>query len=120
MRNLTLSAAFGLILLASGLNAYAAANCTPPVLTPAEEGRRAYLRLNCYGCHGMRGTGGMGPRIIGEDDVGVVLEGSDSGMPSFRNALCPNDLNYLSAYLRSLGTRKEPTFTHWWEPIPSQ
>jgi len=120
------SAALGLTLLAgiTGTAQAAAANppnCISPTLDPAGEGRRAYLRLNCYGCHGMHGTGGMGPNIVGEDGVGeVVVNGSDSGMPSFRDYLCPNDTTYLSVYLKTLGTRKEPTFTRWWEPVPKE
>jgi len=94
-------------------------------LSPEQEGRRLYLKLNCYGCHGMHGTGGMGPRLIGEDDDDeeiqkVVLNGADEGMPSFRNTVSATDIANLAAYLRTLGTPSEPTFLHWWEPVPSE
>lgn len=125
--------ALGFVLLASGIGAAhagkagkattTAPNCISPTLDAAGEGRRAFLRLNCYSCHGMHGTGGMGPNLVGEgsDDVSeAVLYGEEGGMPSFKGYLCTNDVTYLQAYLRSLGTSAEPTFTHWWEPVPSQ
>src|SRR5690349_17525183 len=31
------------------------------------EGRRLFLKMNCYGCHGIGATGGMGPNIVGRD-----------------------------------------------------
>jgi cytochrome c551 len=92
-------------------------------LTPAEEGRRVYLRDNCYGCHGGRAGGGMGPsfrgnRPDGEDVSEAVREGKDEGMPAYPN-MTRLEIQNLSAYFRSLRTRSEPTFTHWWEPVPS-
>jgi cytochrome c551 len=93
-------------------------------LGPAEEGRRVYLRENCYGCHGGRGGGGMGPNFRsdrpGQDDVEeAVREGESGGMPAFRN-LTSQDISNLAAYFRTLRTRAEPTFTHWWEAVPTQ
>jgi cytochrome c551 len=93
-------------------------------LSPAEEGRRVYLRENCYGCHGGRGGGGMGPNLRrerpDESDVrGVTREGGDKGMPAYPN-LTRQDTENLGAYFRSLRSNAEPTFTHWWEAIPSQ
>lgn len=125
--------ALGPMLLAAGIvSAHAATpsttpvtppNCMSPTLSAAGEGRRAFLRLNCYSCHGMNGAGGMGPNIVGAEagDVSeAVQNGEGGGMPSFRNYLCTNDVVYLTAYLQSLGTRQEPTFKHWWESVPSQ
>lgn len=90
-------------------------------LTPAEEGRRVYLRENCYGCHGGRAGGGMGPNLRREaDDVSeAVREGEDGGMPAYPN-LSRLDIQNLRAYFRSIRTAAEPTFTHWWEPIPTR
>jgi cytochrome c551 len=93
-------------------------------LGPIEEGRRVYLRENCYGCHGGRGGGGMGPNFRSDrpdaDDVReVVRQGAEEGMPAFPQ-LTDQDIQNLSAYLRSLRTSAEPTFTHWWEPVPTQ
>jgi cytochrome c551 len=93
-------------------------------LGPAEEGRRVYLSENCYGCHGGRAGGGMGPNFRGErpdsGDIGeAVRQGKGRGMPPYPN-LTSIDINNLSAYFRSLRTPGEPTFTHWWEPVPTQ
>ena len=93
-------------------------------LSPAEEGRRVFLRENCYGCHGGRAGGGMGPNFRGDrPDAGDVSEavrqGEGSGMPAFPN-LTSQDIQNLGAYFQSLRTTAEPTFTHWWEPVPTQ
>jgi len=90
-------------------------------LTPAGEGRRVFLRENCYGCHGGRAGGGMGPNLRGgADDVEeAVLEGFPYGMPAFPT-LTDRDIQNLEAYFDSLRTPAEPTFTHWWEPVPTQ
>jgi mono/diheme cytochrome c family protein len=92
-------------------------------LNPAGEGRRIFLSHNCYGCHGGRGGGGMGPNLRGQglqkDDVNEAVHGLPGGMPRFRD-LQDTDINNLAAYIQSLKTPAEPTFTHWWEPIPSQ
>ncbi len=126
-----------MILIAGGMSAVYAANppadpiqtttaeCVTPTNDAAVEGRRAFMRMNCYSCHGMGGHGGgMGPSLIGVEagEVGeAVLNGEDGGMPSFRNNLCPNDVAHLTAYLQLLGTGTEPTFVNWWEPgLPSR
>lgn len=101
----------------------------PPAATPAAvtrlsaegEGRRAYLKFNCYGCHGMGATGGMGPNIVGAESGDVseaVLQGKDEGMPSYRRIATSADVNNLAAYLRSIGTAREPKFNDWWVTIP--
>ena len=90
-------------------------------LSPAGEGRRAYLKFNCYGCHGMRAGGGMGPNIVraDRDDVSeAVREGKDEGMPSYRRILTTTDINNLAAYLRSIGRANQPKFNDWWVPVP--
>ena len=93
-------------------------------LGPAEEGRRVFLRENCYGCHGGRSGGGMGPNLRSDrpDDDEVkeaVREGKRGGMPAFPN-LSSEDIKNLAAYFKTLRTRAEPTFTHWWEAVPTQ
>lgn len=97
--------------------------CITPTQDAAGEGRRAFMRMNCYSCHGMGGHGGaMGPSLVGEADetAEAVTQGEGEGMPSFKNNLCPNDLANLTAYLRLLGTGSEPTFVNWWESHPSR
>jgi mono/diheme cytochrome c family protein len=88
------------------------------------EGRRIYMRENCYICHGGFAGGGMCPSLRhsrpGVDDVReVVRNGTPTGMPPFPE-LTEQDIRNLCAYFQSLRTEREPTFTHWWEPVPTQ
>ncbi len=90
-------------------------------LPPEGEGRRLFLKLNCYGCHGMYATGGMGPNIVHAERGDVreaVMQGEDGGMPSFHQYVGDKDIRRLSAYLKSIGTAKEPFFKDWWIDIP--
>ena len=104
----------------SGSGSSSAPNCMAATLDAVGEGRRAYLRLNCYGCHGMTGAGGMGPKIAGEGgDVSEVVNGGGDSMPSFKNYLCPNDAANLTAYVNVQGTAAEPVWLDWWNAIPS-
>lgn len=101
----------------------AAPNCMKQTLDAAGEGRRAYMRLNCYSCHSMGAHGGtMGPSLIGKADevADAVPNGEEGGMPPFRNYLCTNDLANLKAYIQLLGTGSEPTFTDWWVDRPTR
>jgi cytochrome c551 len=85
------------------------------------EGRRLFLKYNCYSCHGMRAEGGMGPPIADRDiDVvrSAVMFGRDGGMRSFAEFLDEKDVRRLASYLKSIGTDKEPMFNDWWEDIP--
>jgi mono/diheme cytochrome c family protein len=90
-------------------------------LTPAQEGRRVYLRENCYGCHGGRAGGGMGPNLRSEaDDVSeAVRQGEEGGMPAYPK-ITSLEIQNLQAYFRSIRTTAEPTFTHWWEAVPTR
>lgn len=88
------------------------------------EGRRLYMRENCYVCHGGFAGGGMCPSLRKSrpevDKVReVVRNGTPTGMPPFPE-LTEVDVQNLCAYFQSLRTLDEPTFTHWWEPVPTQ
>ncbi|MBA3595919.1 MAG: cytochrome c [Methylibium sp.] len=88
-------------------------------------GRRLFLSNNCYICHGGRGGGGMCPslredRPHGDDAVRAILNGTRNGMPPFRDRLSAQDIADLLAYIDSLRRDEEPTFTHWWEPVPTR
>ena len=89
------------------------------------EGRKVFLRDNCYSCHGDRAQGAICPSLRedppDESDVrDAVEEGRPNGMPPFPD-LTERDHEDLAAYFESLGTANEPTFTHWWEPgVPTQ
>src|ERR1043165_7316593 len=75
------------------------------------EGRRLFLKMNCYGCHGIAAAGGMGPNIVGRDvdtERDAVMEGRDGGMRSFRDYLTEKDVRRIAAYLNSIGTEDEP------------
>jgi mono/diheme cytochrome c family protein len=84
-------------------------------------GRKVFLRENCYICHGGHGGGGMCPSLRGGDlDDEVIKEGTSSGMPSFAGRVSDREVDDLFAYFASMRTANEPTFTHWWEAVPSQ
>ena len=91
-------------------------------LGPIGEGRRAWLKFNCYGCHGNNGAGGMGPNIQHAErgDVGEAMNGDakEGGMRSFKGLATATDAANIAAYLATIGTAKEPTWLDWWKPVP--
>lgn len=121
-------AVLGLPALAAGTEAtaprQAALNGAAPLgapLSQAGEGRRLFLKLNCYSCHGMAATGGMGPNIVHrslEEVSDAVLGGRPGGMPSFAAHVDDKDIRRLAAYLKTIGTDREPVFNDWWIRIP--
>lgn len=75
------------------------------------EGRKLYLKYNCYGCHGTQGGGGMGKPIsddqwvAGGDDASVfdvVYNGTTGGMPPFKDILTEDETWKVIAFVRSL------------------
>lgn len=97
------------------------------LLTPAAataqniiEGRKAWLRLNCYGCHGDNGGGARAPRVIGQDATNIrnAMRGDKgaSGMPPYLTVptVKPTDFADMAAYLNSVGTAGEPKWHDWW------
>ncbi len=91
-------------------------------LDAAGEGRRLYLRLNCYGCHGMAGQGGMGRALGGRNlsasFVTIWINAGPNGMPVYRGQVSPTDISNITTYLNSIGTPAEPTFNRWWQTNP--
>ena len=90
----------------------------------AIEGRRIFMRENCYSCHGGFAGGNMCPSLRedrpDEDEVReVIRNGTRNGMPPFPE-LTEVDIVNLAAYFDTLRRDNEPTFTHWWEPVPTQ
>jgi len=85
-------------------------------------GRKVFLKANCYICHGGRGGGGMCPSLREDrpDDKNVVRDGTSSGMPAFENILTDREIEDVMAYIQTLRTSREPVFTHWWETVPTQ
>jgi mono/diheme cytochrome c family protein len=41
-------------------------------------------------------------------------------MPAFGQRLTAQEIDDLVAYILTLRTNAEPTFTHWWEPVPTR
>ncbi len=89
--------------------------------TPAFEGRRLWLKLNCYSCHGMHAAGGIAQRVQGLGFIVPAAVGgafAGSGMPIFSSHLTSTDISNLSAYVNVAGTPSEPTFLQWWKVVP--
>ena len=81
------------------------------------EGRRLFLQFNCYGCHGGRAGGGMGPSLRDADWIygsspahiySSIAEGRAKGMPAWGPRVPERQIWQLVAYIRSLGTDDEP------------
>jgi mono/diheme cytochrome c family protein len=75
------------------------------------EGQELYKDLNCYGCHGMRGGGGMGPNLT--DETWQIGDGSDANllaqiregkgkMPAFKDVIDDDQAWKIIAFVRSL------------------
>ena len=85
-----------------------------------QEGRKLYLKFNCYGCHGTMGGGGMGPSLIdadwryGAEDAKVfetIRGGRPNGMPAFA-MLTDEETWQIIAYIRSL-YKGDPSKVVW-------
>lgn len=75
------------------------------------DGKRLYGAMNCLGCHGGNGGGGMGPPfadaewIYGsnpENIVQSILQGRPNGMPAFGGRLPESEAWKIAAFVRSL------------------
>ena len=75
------------------------------------QGKRLYQQMNCAGCHGLAGGGGIGPPLMdekwiyGSDPSNIyrtIVEGRPNGMPSWRGRFGNDQLWQLVAYVRSL------------------
>jgi cytochrome c oxidase cbb3-type subunit III len=85
------------------------------------EGRALYASMNCAGCHGPAGGGGIGPPLADtdwiyggqpENVVETVLQGRPNGMPAFGARLPRAEAWKLAAYVLTLAPadtgRKSP------------
>jgi cytochrome c551 len=83
------------------------------------EGRKAWLKLNCYGCHGDNGAGGMGPNVQRKEvgDVKEAMNGDarEGGMRSFVGIAGASDAADIAAYLATIGKANEPKWHDWWK-----
>lgn len=70
----------------------------------AQQGAALFMNLNCAGCHGLTGQGGVfAPTIAGTNAATLKTKTSagPSGMPKYEG-LSDEDLNALAAYLQSV------------------
>lgn len=75
------------------------------------EGERLYGWMNCAGCHGARGGGGIGPPFAdrhwiyggGAGQIFLsIYQGRPNGMPAFGGRLPDDAIWKIAAYVRSL------------------
>lgn len=76
-----------------------------------DEGRRLYAWMNCLGCHGELGGGGIGPPLADADWIyggspaviyESIMQGRPNGMPTYRDHLTPESAWRIAAYVTSL------------------
>lgn len=81
------------------------------------EGRELFVAYNCYGCHGGRAGGGMGPSLrdsnwlYGSAPANIfssIAHGRPHAMPAWGAMLPAEILWKITAYIESLGTPMEP------------
>ena len=79
------------------------------------EGKARYMAMNCNGCHGEYGGGGIGPPlsdnawIYGSADENIVqslIQGRPNGMPSYGGTLPESEMWKIAMYVQSLATSK--------------
>jgi cytochrome c oxidase cbb3-type subunit III len=85
--------------------------------TVLANGRNLFVGMNCAGCHGEHGGGGMGPSLrdaawIYGGDAGSIFDsiaqGRANGMPAW-GTLLPEQLIWnITAYVQALRTDQEP------------
>lgn len=82
------------------------------------EGQRLYAQMNCAGCHGHGGGGGIAPALMDSqwlygsslvDIERTILAGSARGMPSFKDTLTRPQVWQLVGYVRSLSGNAPPS-----------
>ena len=91
-----------------------------------EQGRQLFIQMNCYGCHGGRAGGGMGPSLRDQiwrygdtpaDIFDSISQGRGNGMPAWGTKLPPDVIWKLVTYIQSLRTENEPDAP---TPAPAQ
>jgi len=82
--------------------------CGEASAASADNGKRVYMRVGCYQCHGTQGQGGAaGPRIAPDpmpfETLSSFVRTSSRQMPPFRQAVLSDaDLADIYAYLQSI------------------
>ncbi len=108
MRSIRVTA--GLAALAASL----AFGSAVAIAASAEKGKQAYMRVGCWGCHGMLGQGGVtGPKLapdpMPEEAFNAFVRTTNRTMPPYREPVLPNeDLADIYAYLKSIPQARDP------------
>lgn len=95
----------------------------PKAVNPYEDdehalaaGRQLYTAMNCAGCHGPSGGGGMGPPLADadwiygsapENIVQSILAGRPNGMPAFGGRLPPSEAWKIATFVQHLSKGAE-------------
>lgn len=75
------------------------------------DGKRLFVWMNCAGCHGVLGGGGMGPPLLdtewiyGNEPASIfqtIAQGRPNGMPAFGGKLPDEQIWRIVAYVRSI------------------
>lgn len=75
------------------------------------EGQRLYSWMNCAGCHGTLGGGGIGPPLADRDWIyggesmqiyQSIMQGRPNGMPVYEGKITVQSAWQLAAYVRTL------------------
>lgn len=92
----------GLAALAAGLLGTGAAPAAS-----AENGKKVYMQVGCWGCHGMVGQGGVtGPKLAPDpmpyETFSAFVRTTNRAMPPYREPVLSNaDLADIYSYLQS-------------------
>jgi mono/diheme cytochrome c family protein len=79
-----------------------------------ENGKRVFMRVGCWQCHGTVGQGGVtGPKLAPNplpfDALSAFVRSTNRAMPPYREqVLSDNDLADIYAYLRSIPKGPDP------------
>ena len=85
-----------------------AQNAGAPAAGNAENGKKLWVKDNCYTCHGYDGHGGAGARLAPKPIamaafIAIVRHPPASSMPNFSEKIIPDsDLRDMWAYLNSI------------------
>ena len=88
-----------------------------PYADAVDEGERFYRALNCAGCHGALGGGGMGPPLARESFIygneprnifQSIVQGRPYGMPSFGGKAPDEVIWKIAAYVRFMSAPGSP------------
>lgn len=102
------------LLLAALITLPVLATAQTPSAGNAEDGKKLFLKENCYYCHGTTGQGGRDGARIAQTALNVqgmirYVRKPTGGMPAFtEKMLTDQQLTDIYAYLKSLPAAKTP------------